>query len=1025
MAVVGEARINILPTFKGFKEQIEAQIGSIDGNAAGQKTGQGVADGIAAKTGVIAGAFAALTEKALSAVSNHLGSAIARFDTLNNYPKVMESLGYSSSEVNASLSTMDTRLQGLPTALNTMVSTVQGLVVTTNDLTKATDLGIAVNDMLIAAGAGAQASAGALEQFRQILSKGKPEMQDWKSLMSAMPGQMNQLAKAMLGAEATTDDLYAALGGGSKKAGEATISMEELIDAVIRLDNEGGEGITSFKEQAFSAAGGIQTSMDNLGTAITRGVANIFSAIGQDNITTVFNDLKSGINTAFTVAKNVITAAMPAIKGVYDIFKQIGPTILGGAGIYLALSKTVPMVTKFGSALSLLPTQLGLFKLGFKEGTGIVDKFAKANAAAATSINPMGLAIAGVTAAITIGVSAYTAWKEKTETATKATVGLQEAIKNSGALDNYNGVLTNIGTSAGKTRISIDDLNKSIAEHVDAMNQRTEKAKGEIAQLSTVQKIITDSIGVTDLDTEAQGRLKWALEQLSDQFGVTISEADVINGFYEDQEGNVHDLKDSIYDLIEAKKQEILFDMNSANYEEALKNQQAAMDAYKAKFDELSSSQQAFINTQIGYGYSIEEANAKWEKYTRESLQPFVEALDNANDEVSTMETRLGSTIGSVEDIADAYRDWGDSMNELTGMRFEALLSDNGGLPALERCLESLGADMSSVDWDEGKLQSIVRSWDGSASSLVGTLTELGVSMDDTAKAAASTTNALSDALTGFGSAVSEAFSRVGLDVDLFASHLADAEITVEQLNAVGSDNMAKLADSFNGDIDLMIWAIQHFNNTPVEDKDGNINIDQAELIDAQGNVYVWNGTDLIDKETEAVADVHELVDAQGNFYTWNNSTLKRIEGSAHVSSNISSVLDELNRFNNSSLKNIMGTISATVKPNAAGGIRTHADGGVMRSMLSEPVIATRAVPLDIVGEAGAEAIVPLTNERYSRPFVDMIAEGVTEQSNMKEAVVMLISWLESNLGGLISKATPSELSVDGRAFASLTRRYA
>ena len=51
----------------------------------------------------------------------------------------------------------------------------------------------------------------------------------------------------------------------------------------------------------------------------------------------------------------------------------------------------------------------------------------------------------------------------------------------------------------------------------------------------------------------------------------------------------------------------------------------------------------------------------------------------------------------------------------------------------------------------------------------------------------------------------------------------------------------------------------------------------------------------------------------------------------------------------------------------AKGGIRTHADGG----------IATRAIPLDIVGEAGAEAIVPLTNKRYAQPFVDMISEGI------------------------------------------------
>ena len=36
-------------------------------------------------------------------------------------------------------------------------------------------------------------------------------------------------------------------------------------------------------------------------------------------------------------------------------------------------------------------------------------------------------------------------------------------------------------------------------------------------------------------------------------------------------------------------------------------------------------------------------------------------------------------------------------------------------------------------------------------------------------------------------------------------------------------------------------------------------------------------------------------------------------------------------------------------------------------------------MPLDIVGEAGAEAIVPLTNRKYSRPFARTIAEQMKQ----------------------------------------------
>lgn len=68
---------------------------------------------------------------------------------------------------------------------------------------------------------------------------------------------------------------------------------------------------------------------------------------------------------------------------------------------------------------------------------------------------------------------------------------------------------------------------------------------------------------------------------------------------------------------------------------------------------------------------------------------------------------------------------------------------------------------------------------------------------------------------------------------------------------------------------------------------------------------------------------------------------------------------------------------------NARGGIRPHADGGFVPRFHAKGAIATKAVPLDIVGEDGAEAIVPLTNERYARPFAQMIAREVDGMSTL------------------------------------------
>ena len=58
------------------------------------------------------------------------------------------------------------------------------------------------------------------------------------------------------------------------------------------------------------------------------------------------------------------------------------------------------------------------------------------------------------------------------------------------------------------------------------------------------------------------------------------------------------------------------------------------------------------------------------------------------------------------------------------------------------------------------------------------------------------------------------------------------------------------------------------------------------------------------------------------------------------------------------------------------------------------------------MGEAGAEAIVPLTNERYSRPFADLIAKqvkGSEAQDLSMEAARLVIDALP----GIISEYTP------------------
>lgn len=219
-------------------------------------------------TGAVAGAVAAAASKAINTVMGSIDGAIKRVDTLNNFPKIMANLGYSADDAKASIDKISKSLIGLPTTLDGMAGAVQQLAPLTNGLGEATDLSLALNNALLAGGKSTDIQANAMEQYVQQLAVGKVDMTAWRSMVSAMPGQMDQLSKSLLGANAKQTDLYAAMQSGS-------VTFDQFNAAILSLNKDGYAGFASFADQAKSATDGIATSQSNLQTAITRTLATI------------------------------------------------------------------------------------------------------------------------------------------------------------------------------------------------------------------------------------------------------------------------------------------------------------------------------------------------------------------------------------------------------------------------------------------------------------------------------------------------------------------------------------------------------------------------------------------------------------------------------------------------------------------------------------------------------------------------------------------------------------------------------
>lgn len=319
---LASAYVTLIPSLKGAQKKIEEQLGAVDTESAGKKMGKKAGKGFSSGMlgmGAVAGAVATMVSKSFGVISNSMSAAISRVDIMNNFPKVMQNLGYSSEDAASSIKKMSDRLTGLPTSLDSMTSMVQQIAPLTGSLDEATEIGLAFNDMLLASGKGTEDQARAMQQYSQVLARGKPEMEDWKTLQEVMPGQLSQVAQSILGVSANSTDLYNAMKDG-------TVSIDDFNDAILKLDKEGVEGFASFEQQAKDATAGIGTAFANVKTAVVRSIANIIQAIGADSIASAINKFGKLIGEAGNLAASSITKAKAVIESALSaVSKKLEP----------------------------------------------------------------------------------------------------------------------------------------------------------------------------------------------------------------------------------------------------------------------------------------------------------------------------------------------------------------------------------------------------------------------------------------------------------------------------------------------------------------------------------------------------------------------------------------------------------------------------------------------------------------------------------------------------------------------------
>ena len=329
----------VLIKFKGDTSDVDKDVKGLD-SSFGRLTKSFTLGNLAAK-GI---------SKGLEIMSQNLSGAISRVDTLNNFSNVMQNLGISAKDSQEVINNLSEKLQGLPTSLDSASSSVQRLTSYNGDIKKSEKIFLAMNNAILAGTNDAGMQASAMEQLTQAYTKGKPEMQDWKTLLQAMPAQLKQVAIAL--GYPQTDQLYNALQSGE-------VSMDTFMDTMVKLNDTGVKGFASFNEQARSNTDGIATSVQNMKTAFVRGIGDMITKINESlepfgGLSGLISSLGKFGEKAFKKIGNVLSVVIPKLVnfGKWLVTnKDLILTLISPILAIVAAMKTYKMIMTIATAV--------------------------------------------------------------------------------------------------------------------------------------------------------------------------------------------------------------------------------------------------------------------------------------------------------------------------------------------------------------------------------------------------------------------------------------------------------------------------------------------------------------------------------------------------------------------------------------------------------------------------------------------------------------------------------------------------
>ena len=636
----------------------------------------------------------ALGAAAFKTLRAAMDGAISRFDTLNKFPKVLQELGVSAEDSEKAMSRLSDGIDGLPTKLDEIASTAQRMYTSFGDMDKATESAIALNNSLLGSGASADQARRGTEQYLKALQTGKFELDTWNTLSETMDVALVKVAEGFgFAGRSAKMDLYNALK-------EGIITVDEFNDKLIEL----GTGTGIMAQLARENSLGLATSITNLRTAFSRGIADIIQSLDKlskdvtgRNIAENIDGLKVIVNSAFGVVRRTIERATPVVKGFVSVVEsaipvvdKLTPSIIGlmtAYGSYVVITKTIAAVQASNAVLKVamastngltLATQakmaaqlastsatkadiiataaqtgtvkLSTLAIGVMTGTIKASTAAKVIGTAASYTfgaalrfltGPVGWVTAGI-GALTAGIVAAVKWfRRSTAEAKRLNAETEELGESTENLANEVNSTSEAYEDTQRKIRATAQANRDLARRIDELANKENKSAAEKRLLQSYIEQLNDSVGDLGL----------AYDEEADKLNMSSKEMQARLVLMREQE-KAQEAQQRLTEILreQAEVEERLAETNELREEWNQKLDEGAVKAreHKKAIEELDEQEQLLTETLE----NLSTQQAETENQIKTSIEAITEATESG----------IGRQMVAFEDLSETQQKAIESM---------------------------------------------------------------------------------------------------------------------------------------------------------------------------------------------------------------------------------------------------------------------------------------------------------------------------------------------------------------------------